>query len=66
MSLTLQAVETIFPLAEVFTISRGSKTEARVVTVSISDGTHTGRGESVPYARYNETVEGSVRDHIQP
>ena len=58
MNLTLKAVETIFPLAEVFTISRGSRTEARVVTVSISDGTHIGRGESVPYARYNETVEG--------
>ncbi len=46
-----------FPLAEVFTISRGSRTEAKVVTVSVSrDGTN-GRGECVPYARYGETME---------
>jgi L-alanine-DL-glutamate epimerase-like enolase superfamily enzyme len=46
-----------FPLAEVFTISRGSKTEAAVVTASVEDGGHTGRGECVPYARYGETLE---------
>ncbi len=64
MSLSLLTVETVFPLAEVFTISRGSRTEARVVTVEISDGVHTGRGESVPYARYGETV-GGVLETIQ-
>ncbi len=58
--LTLTAEETVFPLAEVFTISRGSRTEARVVTVTLSDGTHTGWGESVPYARYGETVDGVI------
>jgi L-Ala-D/L-Glu epimerase / N-acetyl-D-glutamate racemase len=47
-----------FPIAGGFTISRGSKTEAVVVAASIVDGTHTGRGECVPYARYGETVEG--------
>ncbi len=46
-----------FPIAGTFTISRGSRTEAVVVTATVSDGTHTGRGESVPYARYGETVE---------
>ncbi len=60
--LTLTVEETIFPLAEVFTISRGSRTEARVVTVSLSDGIHTGWGESVPYARYGETVEGVIEE----
>ncbi|MEE9315334.1 MAG: N-acetyl-D-Glu racemase DgcA [Rhizobiaceae bacterium] len=60
MSLTLTAVETVFPLAEVFTISRGSRTEARVVTVKISNGTNSGWGECVPYARYDETVEGVI------
>ena len=60
MSLTLTAEETVFPLAEVFTISRGSRTEARVVTVSLSDGDNTGWGESVPYARYDETVDGVI------
>lgn len=46
-----------FPLAEVFTISRGSKTEARVLTVTIRRGGVAGRGECVPYARYGETPE---------
>ena len=47
-----------FPLARAFTISRGSKTEARVVTVTVTRHGITGRGESVPYARYGETPEG--------
>ena len=47
-----------FPLARAFTISRGSKTEARVVTVTVIRGGVTGRGEAVPYARYGETPEG--------
>ena len=46
-----------FPLAEVFTISRGSRTEARVLTVTIEDAGHTGRGECVPYARYGESLD---------
>jgi L-alanine-DL-glutamate epimerase-like enolase superfamily enzyme len=47
-----------WPLASAFTISRGSKTEAVVVTVELGDGTHRGRGEAVPYARYGETPDG--------
>jgi L-alanine-DL-glutamate epimerase-like enolase superfamily enzyme len=47
-----------FPIAGSFTIWRGSRTEAVVVTATLSDGRHTGRGESVPYGRYGETVEG--------
>ncbi|TVQ49510.1 MAG: dipeptide epimerase [Gammaproteobacteria bacterium] len=46
-----------FPLAETFTISRGAKTEARVVTVEVSRHGIIGRGECVPYARYGESVE---------
>ena len=49
-----------WPLAGTFTISRGSKTEAVVVVAELSDGTHRGRGESVPYARYGETPDGIV------
>jgi L-Ala-D/L-Glu epimerase len=49
-----------WPLASAFTISRGSKTEAVVVVVELIDGTHRGRGESVPYARYGETADGIV------
>jgi L-alanine-DL-glutamate epimerase-like enolase superfamily enzyme len=58
----LEVREEIFPLREVFTISRGSRTHARVVTVTLSDGTHRGRGECVPYARYGETVEGVIAE----
>ncbi|MEL6550421.1 MAG: N-acetyl-D-Glu racemase DgcA [Pseudomonadota bacterium] len=52
-----------FPLAEVFTISRGSKTAADVITVRITREGNTGRGESVPYARYGETLN-SVAEQI--
>ncbi|WP_299701814.1 N-acetyl-D-Glu racemase DgcA [uncultured Tateyamaria sp.] len=54
----------VFRLAQAFTISRGSRTEAHVLTVQISDGTHTGWGECVPYARYDETLD-SVTAEIE-
>ena len=47
----------VFRLAQVFTISRGSRTEAKVLTVAITRGGHTGYGECVPYARYDETLD---------
>lgn len=53
-----------FRLAQVFTISRGSRTEARVLTVRATDAGLTGRGECVPYARYGETLE-SVAAQIE-
>lgn len=46
-----------FKLAEVFTISRGSRTEAKVLTIRVSRGGVTGLGECVPYARYDETLD---------
>lgn len=49
-----------WPIRGVFRISRGARTEARVVVVEITDGAHRGRGECVPYPRYGETVEGVV------
>jgi L-Ala-D/L-Glu epimerase len=49
-----------WPLAGQFTISRGSKSEAVVVVAELTDGTHRGRGECVPYARYGETADGIV------
>jgi L-alanine-DL-glutamate epimerase-like enolase superfamily enzyme len=47
--------EEVFPLAAAFTISRGSRTEARVLTVTVESHGRSGRGECVPYARYGET-----------
>jgi L-Ala-D/L-Glu epimerase / N-acetyl-D-glutamate racemase len=49
-----------WPLAAPFAISRGGRTVADVVVAEIGDGSVRGRGESVPYARYGETVEGVV------
>ncbi|MFG6595301.1 N-acetyl-D-Glu racemase DgcA [Sulfitobacter sp. 1A13368] len=46
-----------FKLAQVFTISRGSRTEAKVLTVRVTESGVTGWGECVPYARYDETLE---------
>lgn len=51
-----------FPIAGVFTISRGSRTEARVVTCILSENGVSGHGECVPYARYDETVESVVEE----
>jgi L-alanine-DL-glutamate epimerase-like enolase superfamily enzyme len=54
----------VFRLAQVFTISRGSRTEARVLTVRVTRGGVTGWGECVPYARYGETPD-SVTAQIE-
>lgn len=53
-----------FRLAEVFTIARGSRTEARVLRVSVERGGVTGQGECVPYARYGESLD-SVTAEIE-
>ena len=53
----------VFKLAQVFTIARGSRTEAKVLTLKLSDGDFMGWGECVPYARYGESLE-SVTDEI--
>src|SRR4029077_11755161 len=58
MGLTLTVRTERWPIAGAFTISRGAKTQAEVVVAEVSDGTHVGRGECVPYARYGETVAG--------
>ena len=49
-----------WPIAGSFTISRGSKTHADVVTVTLEEAGHVGRGECVPYGRYSETVEATL------
>jgi L-alanine-DL-glutamate epimerase-like enolase superfamily enzyme len=56
ITLKIEARKEIFPLKHLFRISRGSLTEASVVTISVSDGQYTGRGEGVPIARYNQNV----------
>jgi len=56
-TLKIEANKEIFPLNHPFRISRGSRTEACVITVSVSDGQYTGRGEGVPIARYNQSTD---------
>lgn len=58
--LTLSVRVQHWPIRGNFTIARGSKTEAVVVVAEIGDGSTTGRGECVPYARYGESVDGVV------
>jgi L-alanine-DL-glutamate epimerase-like enolase superfamily enzyme len=60
----IEVTRDVFRLARVFTISRGSRTQAEVLTVRISEGGVTGMGECVPYARYGETLE-SVTAQIE-
>src|SRR5437870_4859128 len=54
--LLIEAREEVWPLKQPFRISRGSRTEARVVVVTVTDGQHSGRGEAVPIKRYNQSV----------
>jgi L-Ala-D/L-Glu epimerase len=60
MTITINVIAETFPIAGRFIISRGAKTEAHVVTVTVSDGAHCGRGECVPYARYGESVASVI------
>ena len=55
--MTLSVTAEAFRLAEAFVISRGSRTEAQVITVKASAGLALGWGECVPYARYGESLE---------
>ena len=46
-----------FRLAQAFTISRGTRTEAVVLTATVLRDGIEGRGECTPYARYGETTD---------
>jgi len=64
MALSLSVDIESWPIRGVFRISRGARTEARVVVVTLRDGDIVARGESAPNARYDETVE-SVKAEIE-
>lgn len=57
---TASFAEETFPIEGSFVISRGAKTEARVITVSLAREGKKGHGEGVPYPRYNETAATSL------
>jgi L-Ala-D/L-Glu epimerase len=58
--LTIEARKEVWPLKAPFRISRGSRTEAQVVVVTVSDGEHTGRGECVPIKHYGQSVQSVI------
>lgn len=60
MKLTLSSQS--WPIAGAFTISRGSKTHAEVVVVTLEENGYRGRGECVPYARYGESIAQVLHD----
>ena len=60
LKLTFEAES--FPIAGIFTIARGSKTKADVLTVTVEKGAFRGRGECVPYRRYGETMESVIAE----
>ncbi|MGA2568138.1 MAG: enolase C-terminal domain-like protein, partial [Pseudolabrys sp.] len=64
MALTIAVTAENWRIAGSFAISRGAKTEAVVVVAELGGGKARGRGECVPYKRYDETVE-SVMTQIK-
>ena len=55
MSRTLSVRIDTLHLQRPFTISRGTRSDARVVVAEVTDGATTGRGECVPYSHNRET-----------
>ena len=60
MPRTLTVFAETFALHAPFRISRGVKTAAEVVTVTIGQDGMTGRGEGVPYPRYGESIDSAI------
>lgn len=60
MPRTLHAQHDRFALNRPFRISRGVRTEANAITVTIGDGGAVGRGEGVPYTRYGESIASAL------
>jgi L-Ala-D/L-Glu epimerase len=66
--LDLAARTVTLPLAERFTISRGSQDEAEVVQVEVRYNGHVGFGEAAPIERYGESVASVLGwiDRVDP
>ena len=64
MPRSLEVRRESWPIAGGFTISRGTKTAAEVIVVELAEAGLRGRGECVPYARYNESLD-SVEAEIE-
>ncbi len=53
----LRVYEEAWPLHTPFVISRGSRSEAKVVVVEIEEDGVKGVGECTPYPRYGESID---------
>lgn len=62
MTLTLSRDR--LPLARVFTISRGSKTEAGVVLATVTRDGVSGRGECLAHARHGEGLDSVAAEIV--
>ncbi|PCI46557.1 MAG: L-Ala-D/L-Glu epimerase [Alphaproteobacteria bacterium] len=71
MSRRLSISHEVWPLKEPFHIARGVRTETHVIMAELEYCDIRGRGESVPYARYGETIDSvmaqieQVRDIVE-
>ncbi len=63
MEITVTAECETYPIDGTFTISRGSRTEIKVIHCTISADGHSGHSECVPYTHYGETID-SVTEQI--
>ncbi len=59
--MTLEISRETWALKEPFVIAHGSRTETHVIKVKLSCNGKLGRGESVPTARYGETIDSVYR-----
>lgn len=59
MQITIE--ESFWPVAGTFSISRGQRNQAHVLTVNLHDGEHCGWAECIPYAHYGETVADVIQ-----
>jgi L-alanine-DL-glutamate epimerase-like enolase superfamily enzyme len=64
MSISVSLDTERFEIAGGFAISRGSRTHAEVLVVTLNDGSVRAHGECVPYARYGESLD-SVAGQIR-
>ncbi len=60
MQRILQARHHCYALSRPFRISRGVKTSADVIGVTLRQGDAVGRGEGVPYPRYGENIDSAL------
>ncbi len=62
MTRSLTVSRDVFPIAGRFAISRGARTQAAVVAVTLEEDGVAGRGECTPYPRYDESVDSVVAE----